>query len=47
MNKVINDLKLNIGNHKVVVTCSTGVDSMVLLELCLKSLPKDNIIVAH
>lgn len=47
MNKVINDLKLNIGNHKVVVTCSTGVDSMVLLELCLKSLPKDNVIVAH
>lgn len=47
MNKIIDDLKLNIGNHKVIVTCSTGVDSMALLDLSLKSLPLDNIIVAH
>ncbi len=47
MKKVIEDLKLNIGNHKVVVACSTGVDSMALLHLCLNSLPKENIIVAH
>ena len=47
MKKVIEDLKLNIGNNKVVLTCSTGVDSMTLLHLAMHSLPKENIIVAH
>lgn len=47
MNKIIDDLKLNISNQKVIVTCSTGVDSMVLLDLTLKSIAKENIIVAH
>lgn len=47
MKKIINELKSVIGNHKVIVTCSTGVDSMALLELCLKSLPHENITVAH
>ena len=47
MKKVIDELKAYIGDNKVVVTCSCGVDSMTLLHLAKEALNKDNIIVAH
>ena len=47
MKKVIEELKSQLNNQKVIVTCSCGVDSMTLLHLTLKALPKENIVVAH
>ena len=37
----------SILNKKVLIACSTGVDSMVLLDMAIKYLGKDNIGIAH
>ena len=47
MKKVIDELRLKLNNEKVVVTCSCGIDSATLLDLVLKAIPCENIIVAH
>lgn len=47
MEKIINDLKKKLNKEKVLVACSTGVDSMVLLHLVIKALPTTQIVVAH
>lgn len=47
MKKVIDELRLKLNNEKVIVTCSCGVDSIVLLHLTMKALQSSNIIVAH
>lgn len=47
MNKVINELKKTLRNKTVLVACSTGVDSMVLLHLVESILPSTSIVVAH
>ncbi len=46
MKQIINNIKNQIGNNKIILTCSTGVDSSVLLDLTLKALDKEQIIVA-
>ena len=46
LNAVIQDFEL-LKNKKILVACSTGIDSMVLLDLCLKYLNKENIGIAH
>ena len=40
LNAVIQDFEL-LKNKKILVACSTGIDSMVLLDLCLKYLNKE------
>lgn len=47
INLVIEELKTLLSNKKVLLACSTGVDSMVLLDLLEKTLNKDNLIIAH
>lgn len=47
MEKIIISLKEKLNNEKVLVACSTGVDSMVLLHLLLKALNPSQIVVAH
>lgn len=47
MKTIIKNIQKEIGSAKVVVACSTGVDSMVLLDLVLKALPISQIIVCH
>ena len=47
MNNIILDIKTRVLNEKVIVACSTGVDSCVLLDLCMKALNKEQIVVAH
>lgn len=47
MNNIVLDIKNKIKDNKVIVACSTGVDSCVLLDLCLKAIDKNQIIVAH
>ncbi len=47
MEKIINNLRDKIGNNKVVIACSTGVDSSVLLDITKKALKKEQIIIAH
>lgn len=47
VNLVIEELKTLLSNKKVLLACSTGVDSMVLLDLLEKTLNNDNIIIAH
>ena len=47
MNKVIDELRLKLNNEKAVVTCSCGIDSATLLDLVLKAIPCENVIVAH
>lgn len=46
MQQILTKIKAKIKTSKVIVTCSTGVDSSVLLEICLKALNKEQIIVA-
>lgn len=46
MQQIISKIKQKIGSSKVIITCSTGVDSSVLLDICLKALKKEQIIVA-
>ena len=47
MNNIVLNIKNKIKDDKVIVACSTGVDSCVLLNLCLGALNKEQIIVAH
>lgn len=47
MDKVLKELEKKILNNKIIVACSTGVDSMVLLHLVMKVKKNDEIIVAH
>lgn len=47
INLVIEELKTLLSNKKVMLACSTGVDSMVLLDLLEKTLNNDNLIIAH
>ena len=47
MEKVIKNLREKLNNEKVLVACSTGVDSMVLLHLVIQALPTTQIVVAH
>ena len=47
MNNIVLNIKNKIKDDKVIVACSTGVDSCVLLNLCLNALSKEQIIVAH
>lgn len=47
MNKIITDLKEKLNTEKVLVACSTGVDSMVLLHLVLNAIDPTQIVVAH
>lgn len=47
METVLKEIKTVLYHKKVLVACSTGVDSMTLLTLVEKLLPKENITVAH
>lgn len=47
MEKIVQNIKNEIGNNKVVACISTGPDSMVLLTLLEQALNKNQIIVAH
>ena len=47
INLVLEEMKNLLSNKKVMLACSTGVDSMVLLNLLEQVLNKDNLIVAH
>lgn len=47
MNQIIKNIKEKIKNEKVLVACSTGVDSMVLLHLVMASLHSSQIVIAH
>lgn len=47
MNNIINNITNKIKDQKVIIACSTGVDSCVLLDLCMKAIPNEQIIVAH
>ena len=47
MNNIINNITNKIKDQKVIIACSTGVDSCVLLDLCMKAIPNERIIVAH
>lgn len=45
--QIVNNLKETIKGKKVLLACSTGVDSMVLLDLLVKSTDKENITIVH
>lgn len=47
MNNIVLNIKNKIKDEKVIVACSTGVDSCVLLDLCLKALSNKQVVVAH
>lgn len=47
MEKIINERFSILKNKKVLIACSTGIDSMVLLDMCLKKLKKENIGIVH
>lgn len=47
MQDIINRIKYQVSNDIIIVATSTGVDSMTLLDLCMKSLDHKQIIVAH
>lgn len=47
MNEVINKIKNLVKDNIVVVACSTGADSMCLLNLCEKALNKEQIVICH
>ncbi len=47
MKDIILNIRNKVKNDSVVVACSCGVDSCVLLDLCIKALDKSQIIVAH
>jgi len=44
---LINKIRSFVKNHRVVVAVSGGVDSMTLMHVVAKSLPRDQIVVAH
>ena len=47
MNNIILNIKNKIKDNYCIIACSTGVDSCVLLNLCLSALDHNKIIVAH
>ena len=47
INLVLEEINNLLSNKKVMLACSTGVDSMVLLDLLEKTVNKDNLIIAH
>lgn len=47
LDNIINEIKSKLTNDKVIVACSTGVDSTVLLNLVELSLDKKQIIICH
>ncbi|MGM9900079.1 MAG: tRNA lysidine(34) synthetase TilS [Bacilli bacterium] len=47
MKNILKEVKEELKNYKVVVACSTGVDSMTLLTLVMQVCKHDNIVVAH
>ena len=44
---VVNQMNNILNEQKVLIACSTGIDSTVLLDLCLKTNSIDKIVVAH
>jgi len=44
---LINKIRSFVKNRKVIVAVSGGIDSMTLMRIMAKSLPKDQIVVAH
>lgn len=44
---IMDDIKLKLNNQKVLIACSTGVDSMVLLDLLMKTLKNNQIVVVN
>lgn len=44
---IMDDIKLKLNNQKVLIACSTGVDSMVLLDLLMKTLQNNQIVVVN
>lgn len=47
MDKILKTLKQKFKSEKVLIACSTGIDSMVLLDLAIKALGKDFVVIAH
>lgn len=47
MEKIINERFQLLKGKKVLIACSTGVDSMVLLDLAIKHLGKENVGIIH
>lgn len=47
MEKIINERFSILENKKVLIACSTGIDSMSLLDMALKKLKKENIGIVH
>lgn len=47
MNNIILNIKNKIKDNYCIIACSTGVDSCVLLNLCLSALDHNKIIIAH
>jgi len=47
MKQIIQEINCTVKNEKVLVACSTGVDSMTLLHLVMESLDRKQIYVAH
>lgn len=47
MLKIIENIKQTIKDEKIIIACSTGSDSMCLLNLVTKALKKEQIIIAH
>ena len=44
---VVNQMNNILTEQKVLIACSTGIDSTVLLDLCLKTNSIDKMVVAH
>ncbi len=44
---IIEEIKMKLNNQKILIACSTGVDSMVLLDLLIKSLSNKQIVIAN
>ncbi len=47
MNSIIKELQYKLSNNKFVIACSTGPDSMCLVELCKQANLLNNMIIAH
>lgn len=47
MEKILKTLKNKLKNEKVLIACSTGIDSMVLLDLVMKTISAEKIVIAH
>lgn len=44
---IMNSIQSKLSNEKILIACSTGVDSMVLLDLLMKSINLENIVVVN